>query len=349
MYARAAALVSLPFLVLVAMPRGVAADDASCADGRYQVEGRPLLAAGGEAVVLGGDTVAIEGVCRPVKGHVRARPGGGHWVFARWRSCLGARHVQLRGLVSPDCSVLDGGVRALRPKHRRAFHATRCDDPATCRPSCESDADCDAAQWCAKRAGDCDGVGLCIERRRDLGCILVLDPVCGCDGKTYGNECEAFVAQANVRHRGACEQACDVSTPCGDGELCELPNGICASDLDAGVCVDVPEVCPLYLDPVCGCDGETYGNDCERRMAKVQKARNGACEVECGSPCDCYANPELRLADDCPMLCPMCGNYWSCEAGECVDRCGFIPPIYCERPPLDPIDPIDPITPRWRR
>jgi Kazal-type serine protease inhibitor domain len=38
-----------------------------------------------------------------------------------------------------------------------------------------------------------------------------------------------------------------------------------------------PEVCPTVWDPVCGCDGITYGNDCERLRAGVELAHAGAC------------------------------------------------------------------------
>jgi hypothetical protein len=122
--------------------------------------------------------------------------------------------------------------------------------------------------------------------------------------------------------------ACDVAHPCAEGQLCELPAGVCASALDAGTCVDVPSACPDVVAPVCGCDGRSYGNDCERRAARVQKAHDGACP-ECRGACDCYER--FPLEDTCPLLCPGCGSFWACEEGQCVERCGPIPLPLCER------------------
>ncbi|WKB55575.1 Kazal-type serine protease inhibitor family protein [Eleftheria terrae] len=66
---------------------------------------------------------------------------------------------------------------------------------------------------------------------------------------------------------------------CGAGEFCDasLPNA-CAAGSVAGACRTVPDVCIALADPVCGCDGVTYGNDCERAAARVQLAHRGACE-----------------------------------------------------------------------
>lgn len=67
------------------------------------------------------------------------------------------------------------------------------------------------------------------------------------------------------------------SIACEQNLWCDPQPGACDAEDAGGVCVDVPEVCTQEVDPVCGCDGETYESDCERRRVGVALDHKGEC------------------------------------------------------------------------
>jgi hypothetical protein len=64
---------------------------------------------------------------------------------------------------------------------------------------------------------------------------------------------------------------------CMTNEFCEMPTGLCDSPNATGTCVATPGMCGDIYQPVCGCDGTTYPNDCERQVAHAKKRSDGSC------------------------------------------------------------------------
>jgi len=64
-------------------------------------------------------------------------------------------------------------------------------------------------------------------------------------------------------------------------QFCYYSDGSCGAADQLGTCTDIPDVCYLIYAPVCGCDGNTYGNDCLAKAAGTSVASQGECPPPC--------------------------------------------------------------------
>ena len=65
---------------------------------------------------------------------------------------------------------------------------------------------------------------------------------------------------------------------CGPNEFCNYTlEAMCGAADASGTCAPVPEVCPDNVDPVCGCDNQTYSNACMANAAGTSVLSQGAC------------------------------------------------------------------------
>jgi hypothetical protein len=298
----------------------------ACSEGIFLVDGAPLLPAptaiAQDAVILHDGQVSIASGCPAVEAHIRATPFG-TIVRASWRRCGEvAKGVRLLARIGRGCRRMVGRLYVVEPPIKRRFVAAQCNDPASCRDFCRSNDQCEDGEYCAKRAGHCDGRGVC--RQRPAACPDVYEPVCGCDGITYSNRCDAAAAGVNVKHRGRCPVSCDPADPnaCEDGEFCHLPPGVCESTDVKGTCVDKPDACPDVFDPVCGCDGRTYGNRCEAAAAGVNVRHHGRCPVAC-DPAAPDACGERQFCELPPGVCDRAD-----VRGTCVEVPNGCPDVY---------------------
>lgn len=104
---------------------------------------------------------------------------------------------------------------------------------------------------------------------------------------TSGRDQILNVSEAYTRFVGSGPRLGDLGDACGSrgipfacnkGLFCQRePDANCGRADAPGTCQPIPEVCTRIFKPVCGCDGLTYGNECEAHAAEVSVDYEGPC------------------------------------------------------------------------
>jgi hypothetical protein len=123
-------------------------------------------------------------------------------AFLSWGGTQAAAATTLdaAALFNSDCALADSADMSFLEAEPTTPAPNTPDDKQP--KSCRINGNCWKPAYCAKELGTCKGKGVC--KAKPDACPDVVDKVCGCDHKTYDNECRAAQSGQNVIHKGEC-------------------------------------------------------------------------------------------------------------------------------------------------
>ena len=191
---------------------------------------------------------------------------------------------------SNDCIAHSSGVTVAHPGE--------CGSTTTCgtrgAPPCPEGTYCDFFRNC----GADDSGGTCVPRGPGL-CDDIFMPVCGCDGRSHDNACEAASAGVSIAHEGMCEGAlCDA-------ELITITSPDCRS---FGIHWNGND-CAMWT----GC---CEGPGCGAEWSSIEECRRAhqSCDRYCGG----WVGPTCLPEEFCDFAGDSCD--WADASGLCQPR-----------------------------
>ncbi len=75
---------------------------------------------------------------------------------------------------------------------------------------------------------------------------------------------------------------CAATLLCPVGQYCDVHDFTCGTETTAGICLSSPESCTPTFEPVCGCNGLVYDNECVAHSVGVDISVTQACPTPSG-------------------------------------------------------------------